>query len=393
MNKNISKGTLFESLCCRLLTDLGFENCKPTSQSNDQGADISGDYNNTPYVFQCKNHKKPTGNRAVQEIVSAKAMYNAQRCGVISQSDYTKSARQAASSNYCLLLTSSELQEAVDRGKSFADLIQNYTFNDSTPVEHDYEVVKEYERVKSVLGHTPQRKNFDATWLYRIKKHYGSLSKLINSVGDRPYSRRPSDEDIEREYKRVRNIIGKTPTLEDISNRSSFSRNCFSAFPFTQLQRKCGDQPYVERGVSKEQLITAFEALKEKLGRIPTVKELDEKGKYRANYYRKRWGTMDNFREEMGIPKRSFGQRSYEREELLLLFMLLNKTLQIQKGDTNFQIGYMDLERMKFGERTLVSPDTFSRKFGKSWKACMQELSKSRCSEFSQALDRLVEEF
>ena len=102
---------------------------------------------------------------------------------------------------------------------------------------------------------------------------------------------------------------------------------------------------------------------------------------------------MDNFREEMGIPKRSFGQRSYNKEELFLLFMLLNKTLQIQKGDTNFQIGYIDLERLKFGEQTLVSPSTFSRKFGRSWKAFMQEVSKSGCSEFSQALDRLVEEF
>ena len=396
MNKNISKGTSFENLCCRLLTDLGFKNCKTTSQGNDQGADISGDYNNTKYVFQCKNHEKPTGNRAIQEIVSAKAVYNAQRCGVISQSDYTTPARQAALSNYCLLLTSSELKEAIGRGESFADLIENYTFSEDAPVDHDYDVVQKYEIVKSKLGHTPQRKDFDAPTLYRIEKQYGNFSNLIKSVGDSPYSHRPSDEDIAREYKRVRNLIGKTPTLKDMGNHSSFSQKWFfsNSNSFTQLQRKCGDQPHHERGVSKAELITAFEALRRKLGRVPMVKELDEQGKYRASYYRRRWGSMDKFREEMNIPKRSLGIKSYQKEELLLLFMLLNKTLQIQKGDANFQVEYMDLEKsMKLGEQTLVSGNTFRKKFDGSWNAFKQELSGKRCSEFSQALDRLVEEF
>ena len=101
---------------------------------------------------------------------------------------------------------------------------------------------------------------------------------------------------------------------------------------------------------------------------------------------------MDKFREEMNIPKRSLGVNSYPKEELLLRFMLLNKTLQIQKGDANFQIEYMALKSMKLGKQMLLPGSTLRRKFG-SWRAFEQALSAKMCSEFSQALDRLVEEF
>ena len=392
MIDNMTRGISFENHCCKLLQRLGFDNCELTPTNNDQGADILGNYSATRYVFQCKDHKKPVGNRAIQEAVSAKPVYRAARCGVISKNGFTNRAYKLARANNSMLFTACELEEAVNSEKSFNDLIQSYEFNASTPVEHNYDLVKVYEERKRELGHTPQRKDFDPSTLYRIKKHYGNLTNLIHNVGDTPYSSRPSDEEIIKEYQRIKEKVGRTPTLEDMERLSSFSRNCFSAFPFTQLQKQCGDRPNIERGVSEQQLIDAFEELARNLGRAPKVKDLDEKGRYRASYYRTRWGSMDSFRKEMGIAKGSLGQRRYEKQELVVLFLLLKKIFEIREDNVSFRLTHSILEETKFRENVLVSPSTFSRKFG-GWETFLCQMSDGAYSGFSSDFYRLLDEF
>jgi len=43
-------------------------------------------------IVQAKRHKSNIGNSAIQEIVAAKALYNADRCIVITNSHFTKNA-------------------------------------------------------------------------------------------------------------------------------------------------------------------------------------------------------------------------------------------------------------------------------------------------------------
>ena len=106
MSDNIIKGTEFEDQCFNDLERLGFKDLRLTKRGNDQGADIIGKYGGTTYVFQCKKHKKKQGNKSVQESIAAKTYYKASRCGVISESGFTKSAIQLARPNYCLLFIS-----------------------------------------------------------------------------------------------------------------------------------------------------------------------------------------------------------------------------------------------------------------------------------------------
>ena len=297
----MQRGRLFEIRCRDLLQQLGCDDCQATPLGNDQGADVLAVHGGTRYVFQCKDQDRPVGNRAVQQAVAAKAIMDAGRCGVISSKGFTRQAKELASKNYCLLVDVQKLEEAAESGYSFVDLVRGHEFSDSVSVEHNYDVVHEYEATKSRLGHTPRNKDFDATTRYRIKRSYGSLSRLIESVGDRPYTKRPSDEEIRREYKRVREIVGRTPTLDHMATHSQYSRNCFASYPFTNLQKDCGDRPNIKRGASKRDLIGAFEELTESLGRPPTIRELDENGRFRASYFRARWGNLDAFRREMGM--------------------------------------------------------------------------------------------
>ena len=389
MTDKINRGVSFEETCCQLLIQLGFDDCQMTQTSNDQGGDLVGGYKATRYVFQCKSHQKPVGNKAIQEAVAAKSIYGAARCGAISKGSFTSSASELARANYCLLFTYSDLKKALDGEKSFGDLIQGYDFTDSNPIEFDLDLIKAYEETKSRVGHTPQRRDFDASMLYRIKKHYGNLTNMIAAIGDVPHTIRPSVESIKSEYRRVREELERVPTLDDMTRHSDFSRNCFSSYPFTQLQMDCGDTPNIRRNVTKEELIESFRVLERKLGRIPKQKDLDDSGLYRTSYYRSRWGNYDAFLDQMGIPRYQAKQRVYESEELVLIYLLLKKVFELRQHDGDFDLNHSVLERLEYCKSALISPSSFSRRFG-SWRKFQSLLSDSTLREFSESLNRLT---
>lgn len=94
-------GTEFEYWCAALLKkNMRFISAKVTSASNDYGADIIGiDSRGRKWVIQCKRYGGSVSNSAVQEVVAAKAHYNAEKAAVMTNSRLTKNARKLADEN------------------------------------------------------------------------------------------------------------------------------------------------------------------------------------------------------------------------------------------------------------------------------------------------------
>ncbi len=67
-----------------------------TKSSGDQGADIIAKKDNFISVVQCKKYNSPVGNKAVQEIYSAKEFYGADLAIVVTNSSFTQSAKTLA---------------------------------------------------------------------------------------------------------------------------------------------------------------------------------------------------------------------------------------------------------------------------------------------------------
>ena len=63
------------------------------------------------FVVQCKLYNQPVGNKAVQEVTSAQSYYEAVGAVVVTNNEYTKSARQLAESQNVWLLHDSQLAE------------------------------------------------------------------------------------------------------------------------------------------------------------------------------------------------------------------------------------------------------------------------------------------
>lgn len=67
-----------------------------TPASGDHGADIIANRDLVRVAIQCKLYSSPVGNSSVQEVYSAKDFYGCDAGIVVSNADYTKAARKAA---------------------------------------------------------------------------------------------------------------------------------------------------------------------------------------------------------------------------------------------------------------------------------------------------------
>ena len=111
-NLNNKKGIAFENQCMQILISKGWR-VEETPKSGDQGIDLIASIEKYRLCIQCKDHKKPIGNKAVQEVSAGKKYWNGTHAILVSQSGYTKSAYKLAAANNVLLISTLELNNIV----------------------------------------------------------------------------------------------------------------------------------------------------------------------------------------------------------------------------------------------------------------------------------------
>ena len=111
-NFNNKKGIAYENKCMQILISKGWR-VEETPKSGDQGIDLIASIEKYRLCIQCKDHKKPIGNKAVQEVSAGKKYWNGTHAILVSQSGYTKSAYKLAAANNVLLISTLELNNIV----------------------------------------------------------------------------------------------------------------------------------------------------------------------------------------------------------------------------------------------------------------------------------------
>ncbi|HIZ53019.1 restriction endonuclease [Enterococcus eurekensis] len=89
-------GEQFEDYTKFLLNKLGYSNVKVTPNVGDQGIDVIAHKDGIKHGFQCKRWKKNVGNKAVQEVHAGIGFYSLDKGFVITNSNFTNSAKQLA---------------------------------------------------------------------------------------------------------------------------------------------------------------------------------------------------------------------------------------------------------------------------------------------------------
>lgn len=99
---DLMNGIEFEKFLSKLLTKLNFT-CENTKASGDQGVDIIAEKDNNKIAIQAKCYSQPVGNHAVMEAIAGAKFYNANQCMVITNSTFTKAAKDLATANGVVL--------------------------------------------------------------------------------------------------------------------------------------------------------------------------------------------------------------------------------------------------------------------------------------------------
>lgn len=100
----------FEVYCAETLRAYGWAVAR-TPMARDQGVDVIADKNGVRVVLQCKLYSNPVGNKAVQEIAAGRAHQQAHYGAVVTNSSYTPSARELATTNGIWLLHFTDLPQ------------------------------------------------------------------------------------------------------------------------------------------------------------------------------------------------------------------------------------------------------------------------------------------
>lgn len=95
-SKDTMTGYEYEQECADVLSRQGFTNIEVTPKSGDQGIDIIAHKDGYSYGIQCKFYQKSVSNRAVQEAFSGAKYYGCDIPVVLTNSVYTKSAKELA---------------------------------------------------------------------------------------------------------------------------------------------------------------------------------------------------------------------------------------------------------------------------------------------------------
>jgi restriction system protein len=100
---DVTTGIQYEKYCAEALLKAGW-NARLTAATGDQGTDIVAERDGRRVIVQCKFYSSPVGNKAVQEAAAARLHERADQAIVVSNAEYTKSARQLAGTTGVILL-------------------------------------------------------------------------------------------------------------------------------------------------------------------------------------------------------------------------------------------------------------------------------------------------
>ena len=97
-------GQKYEKRVASYLRGKGYRNVHITKTSGDYGVDITANKMFHKYAVQCKYYAKPVGISAVQQVVAGMAYYECDRAMVVTNSTFTRQAKQLAEHNDVILL-------------------------------------------------------------------------------------------------------------------------------------------------------------------------------------------------------------------------------------------------------------------------------------------------
>jgi len=326
-------GFEFEGFVKKLLEDLGFRNIKNTKKSGDFGVDLIAERNSKKYVIQTKRHNKEVGLKAVQEAFAGKQFYKANFCMVVSNNEFTKAAIELAATCDCKLIGRKDIVKWLNKkfasSEEFLDFIEQKEikkFKISTN-----QLVEEYKILKNKLGRIPIISEVDKCCKYSssvYRKRWGSWNNFLRSLNEPiAFVKNIAKEDLINNFLTIKQRLGKIPTRQEMRPLGKFSASVYERRfgSWNRFLTSMGEKLNKKQEITKDEFISDFVKVKQKIGHAPTANEMKKYGTIAPTSYRRIWGSWTNFLKEHGEKHQ---ERNISEENLIKEYLRTKKLLR-----------------------------------------------------------------
>ena len=233
------------------------------------------------------------------------------------------------------------------------------------------ELIKEFLRVKNLLGRKPQMRETGKYGQYSYQQYvtrFGSWNDFLKEIGEpvRYYrSKEVTKEDLINNYYFIKRKLSlysyQIPRIKDINNRNLSKYGCslyqshFGSWNDFLIYLKEKGIKY--NSIGKEKLIKSFLKIKKQYPNC-NMHELKKYGGHSISTYRRQWGNVNNFLREVGFP---LVQYKPKKEEMIEDYLNVKNKL----GKIPI---YEDMK--KYGK---FHPSVMQKKWG-SWSNFIKEM-------------------
>jgi hypothetical protein len=161
------------------------------------------------------------------------------------------------------------------------------------------DLIEELQRLAEEVGKKPtaaQMNEKGRYWRSTYKNEFGSWNDALEAGGFEPETigANITDEELIQELKRVTDKLGEPPTFRDMQDEGNYSPHTYERHfgSWNQALRVAGFEPD-NRGsrISEDGLLDEITRLTDEFGESPSVRLMDEKGKYGSATYQRRFGS------------------------------------------------------------------------------------------------------
>lgn len=195
------------------------------------------------------------------------------------------------------------------------------------------DLILAYRALRERLGRHVRVCDMDTDGKYSsaaYRKRWGSWNRFLLEAGDPPILRRDlTADDLVAEYKRIRALMKNVPTRSEFSELSAYSPQRYARRwgSWNAFLESIGEAPTKRHLIPKEQLVAEFKRVRAILGKPPTMKEMAQHGAIAPTTYRRLWGGWSQFLKEMGEVHQ---RRNIPEQELVNAYLKLKKQLRKQ---------------------------------------------------------------
>lgn len=227
------------------------------------------------------------------------------------------------------------------------------------------ELIAEYRRLKKSLGRQPTTTDLNEGKFSRFAytKIWGTWNLFLKAINEPIlHNKSITKKELIDNYKEVKERLGKTPTIKEMNELGEYSTSTHeSKFgAWGKFLKSMGDSPVKKHNISKSDFIKEFLRVKSVLGHAPTTLEMIEYGNIAPNSYKRIWGSWSNFLNKQGekYPK----NRKIPDGELVAEYLKLKKQLKKES-----------LTQRDMNDCGKFSSTVYERRFG-SWNKFLKHI-------------------